>query len=234
MSINTYYTSIPARFMSICEEPGSVGSLAFFGIITIDKSKNKKQFYIFLVAGLLSLSLAFYLLGTLYFFLNYKMKDLSMGKLALMGISLVVLFTLFGDFISYRITDRLSDADNIQALDNRNSDEVDAKFSSYIGTPDAIFGLGHRTFYDWKKKTENVSVGFKEKIFMYGFFGVFLMITIFSVVYIKFHGANKKSYKILLLYWISFYQRSYWFEPAITMMMFCSRRKEEIKELRNG
>ena len=157
MSINAYYQSIPARFMSICEEPGSVGTIALFGIATIDRVKYKKQYYIFLFAGLRSLSLAFYLLGALYYVFYFRSKDVSLGRIVLAIIAIVSLIFLFGEFINYRITERITSADNIQSLDNRNSDEVDKRFAQYIGTSDALWGLGHRTYYNWKKKTDNVS-----------------------------------------------------------------------------
>ena len=50
------------RFQSLTEEPGVVGTLCAFILFTIDRKKYKKEFYIFCLAGILSLSLAFYLL----------------------------------------------------------------------------------------------------------------------------------------------------------------------------
>lgn len=230
-SVPVYYSEVPARFMAFCEEPGLVGTLSFFILISLDKTKYRKEFYIFLISGILSLSMAFYLLGLLYFVLHFRKYFFSFKKLLAIAIVVVLAFTFLGDFLDYRIFGRVNSKDAIETLDNRNDDNVNKKFDNYIKTSDALLGIGHRTYYNWKKQTDSISVGLKEQLFMYGFVGVFMIFIIFSLIYLKYNGKNKERLKVLLLYWVSFYQRSYWFFPPLVIVLFNNRNIYENRNL---
>lgn len=230
-SIPIYYREVPARFMAFCEEPGLVGTLSFFILITMDRLKYKKEFYIILVAGVLSFSMAFYLLGLLYYLLYFRKYLLSIKSILIITILVSFAMYFMWDVIDYRLLERVNSKDAIESLDNRNSEVVNKKFNEYVKSSDIFLGVGHRTYYDWKKKTENISVGLKEQLFMYGIVGVLMMFLIFSFIYLKYNGENNKNLKIIILYWVSFYQRSYWLFPPLIIVLFRNRNTYENRTL---
>ena len=230
-SVPVYYKEVPARFHAFCDEPGTVGTIAFFILATIDRNKYKKEFYITLVAGVLSFSMAFYLLGALYLIFNFRKYLFSIKSIVIIILlSLVAYFTL-AEFLDQRVFQRINSKDAIETLDNRNSDVVNKKFDTFIKSSDCVFGLGHRTYYDWKKKTDNISVGLKEQVFMYGIFGVSIMVLIFSSVFLRYNGKKKKNIVMLTLFWISFYQRSYWLFPPLIILLFSNKNTYENRSL---
>ena len=76
---NIIKDDVMVRFQSIMEEPGNVGTLCGFLLFVIgNNARYSRQFYIVLIAGFLSLSMAFFALFALFFISNIELKKKKM------------------------------------------------------------------------------------------------------------------------------------------------------------
>lgn len=225
MSVPSYVGLQSVRFMAFCDEPGNVGTLSFFVLATMNRLKYTKEYIVFLVSGLLSFSLAFYSLYAilLFFRISNPIKLLKFIVPSMM--ILFVLYIPFGQYFEDEIISRVESKNSIGELDNRNSETANKVFEEFINSPQVLLGVGERTYYNWKKQSGNYSVGLKEHLLMYGIVGVSFLFLCFSIMLLKYNGYNKKTYILLLFYWISFYQRSYWFFPPLVVLLFNQSNK---------
>ena len=225
MSIPSYIGYSSVRFMGLYDEPGHLGTLSFFILITLDYSKYKKEYIVYLIAGLISFSLAFYVLYSAWM-LTRNIGDIKKVKRLIPIAGIVLLLSIpFGSYFEERIIDRVNNKDDISDVDNRTSDEVDRKFEKYIVSSDAVFGLGERNFYEWKKQTGNTCAGLKSVLFMEGIVGFTLMFLIFNLLFLRYNGYNRLSYKKLVFYWINFYQHAFWLYPPLVVLFFKEEKK---------
>lgn len=198
-----YYATGLARFQSIAEEPGLVGTLCFFVLSTIDMRKYKIQSVIFGVAGILSMSMAFYMLIALWMLAKLKTTSLKVVLISLLVLSIPS--CLFYDKINKMIVERVTEKSKDGTLDNRNSAEVEKLYNeTYLSFPKFVSGIGNRTFESLK--TGN-SAGVKKNIVQYGAVMIFLAIVSFVRMFLKVRGSDYDSVIILLLFLVSLYQR---------------------------
>lgn len=216
VSMPAYYTFGFARFMSVCEEPGVVGTLCAFLIAVLDPSKYKKQVIVFFIAGIVSLSLAFYVLVAIWMLLNVRRGRFKEF------VALIFVFVLFSfffkDYLQDRIVERVFDKSSLKEIDNRTSEEVDRRLASLSGS-ELFFGVGHVQYRKWTEQNESASTGIKDFIIGYGLVGFMLSFMAISLSVIKIRGFKRQTMFLLLLYWISFYQRSYWFYIPLTVIL---------------
>jgi chromate transport protein ChrA len=215
--IPTYSFEGYARFMSLCEEPGIMGTICFFFLATLDYHKNKKQFFVLLLAGLISFSLGFYVLIGLWALTQGR--KLGMSNIALGAISVVLMLTLFGAFFQERIVERVTGVD-IESIDNRTNAEVDAKLNEISKDYRLFLGMGNRQFYKWESKVEGVSAGVKNFVLQYGLVCLAILIISFSSLIINIRGKSKSSWIIILFVWISFYKSNTWnYSPILISLL---------------
>lgn len=206
----TYYNYSVFRFQSLTEEPGMVGTLCAFILLTINREKYKKEFYIFGLAGILSLSLAFYIL--LLFGLLGKIKFVNMKTFFISIVLAFVVYFSFQDAINERIIDRVS-GNNLEEIDNRSSAMFQRIFDQFLKSEDVSWGIGNRTFYS---KDYGSNAGVKKMIYQYGFVAIFVLFFSYSYIFLKYNGIKYSSLLVLLAIWLSFYQRTDWnFSPNI-------------------
>ena len=198
-----YYTTGAARFQSIAEEPGLVGTLCFFILATIDIQKYKIQTIIFWIAGILTMSLAFYVLIVLWGLTKLRTFSLKYIIIALFVIGLTSY--VFKEQINNVIIERINEDYSDGSLDNRNSEEVSRIFEKTFENPFTFFfGIGVRTFYSMD--TGN-SAGIKKMVVQYGVVIILISIVSFCSVYFKIRGKNWNAIYLLLLFIFSLYQR---------------------------
>lgn len=198
-----YYKNLFFRFQSITEEPGLVGTLCFFILTTLDFKKYKYQALVFLLSGILSMSLAFYLLiglwGGLYLLFN-KVKVFLYSILFV-----TIIYACFKQSIDQRILNRIEEGNKTERLDNRNSGKVKELYESILQDPNLFFtGIGKKTFESMK--TGN-SAGIVKNIVQYGFISVSLAVLAFSYMYFQYRGITYETIILLLLFLVSLYQR---------------------------
>lgn len=207
------------RFESLCEEPGLLGTVCFFFLITLDVKKHKFHYIIFLVAGILSFSLGFYVIMGMW--LISKVRSFSFIGLIIAVASFLIVFQFFGSIFEERIVQRVTEKDSLSAVDNRTNDVVDSKFAEIYEDGRIYYGLGNRSFYEWQAKTGGVSAGAKNFILQYGLIGLVILVISFSFLILKVRGVKKETFLILAFVWISFYKSNMWNNPNVLLPLLC-------------
>lgn len=232
--------SLLPRFQSIAEEPGLIGTLC--GFLLFFTGRNKKlrtPFFLLLICGFFTFSLAFFVLMFIYYLL---------GSLSLKAITgFIICLTIIGA-ISYSYLDELIlgriDVETLEQLDNRTTYTFDYRFSQawkkgqlWLGVGfnnlpgDVTFGLSNK---------EGGNAGVKKWIYQYGIISLFILFICLLKVYKKLRGATLKLYDLIFIgaFVLSFYQRSL-IEASYTFIAFCSvpvgeyyREKEKRSEIK--
>lgn len=186
------------RFHFITEEPGYIGTLLFFIIATLNREKYKKEYFIFFISGIITFSLAFYLLILLWSISSLKLSNFKFLLVPL------VLYGAFYESINNLIVDRVVYKYEDGTLDNRNQKKVLQLYDEMWENGQIVIGMGNRAF-------QNLDIGsgsgVKRFIIHYGLFGFLLVFTSFTYVFFRYNKVNYSNVVLLLLFWFSFYQR---------------------------
>ena len=213
--VPSYYIFGNYRFMSLCTEPGGLGTICFFLLATLDSNKYKKQYIIILFAGLISFSLGFYVLIVLWFLTQFKKIKISQ---ILVGVVVVtIMLNFFGDFFNARIVERLINVDSVEELDNRSNEAVDEKLEEISNDYRFLVGMGNRNFYKWKAESDGVSAGVKNFLLQYGVLGLIIYFVSFSRLIIRIRGFNKQTLILVAFVWLCFYKSSIWNSPPVLL-----------------
>ena len=210
--IPTYSIEGFARFMSLCEEPGGLGTICFFLLTTLDYKENRKTYLILLFAGLITFSLGFYVLITLWTLT--QSRKLGFSQILLGALAIVFLMTYFSGFVEERIVERVAGR-SLAEIDNRTDDEVTKKLVDISDDSRLFIGLGNRSYYEWQTSVGGTSAGVKNFIFQYGIIGLSLLMIGFSVLVFRIRGFNKATIILVLFYWICFYKSNLWNVPQV-------------------
>ncbi len=209
------------RFTSVFTEPGVVGTFAGF-FLAADGCRMKRNLgnKIFLVSGLLSLSLAFYVM----LLLILAMKAIrSGGYRLLVGLAAVVIlyFAFINiDFDNQAITgmqERLELTDEGLAGDNRIHEEAEIEYRAFLQSDPMTVLLGYG-----KPKVNPLTglsawqstASYKESVYCLGFLGYGLMIAWFIATPLlcyrqKDRRLNHMMYSYMIIFILSQYQRPY-------------------------
>ena len=204
-NVISYELLIP-RFQSIAEEPGLVGTLCAFLLFLTSQMKNLKYpFYVFLISGILTFSLAFYAIAGFFFILNTK-KIKHIFIVALIGG--VVVFMVrdrFETLIIERIVDK-----NIEEIDDRSTERFDSYFDDASRRGNLWLGVGFGNLPgDLHSGGKGGVAGAKKWIYQYGFICFGIVFLTYNFLY--FHRKKGKmgfyDWVFLIIFWLSYYQR---------------------------
>lgn len=216
-----YKTSL-VRFQAFTEEPGLVGTLCAFLLACIDIKRHKWQLAVFVVCGILSMSLAFYLIFVLWIgYMMFNVKNIKYNIILFVFIAIICF--LAQDEITELVMGRLAEKGNISDLDNRGTYSFKTAFDEFIVSSDAVFGRGLRTYhstFSGVSKESGGNAGAKPFIYSYGLFSMLLLFFSYSKCFLKVNGSNIKAFFILFIFWLSFYQREYWYTPYNMIPLF--------------
>lgn len=193
------------RFQSLCEEPGVVGTISGLLLFVLRGDKQHRwQYIVFLISGLLSFSLAFYVLLAFHI-LTSRIK---LRYLILIVALVSILYFFFKDYVDFLIISRV-DQDSIGAIDNRASDILDTKIASAWSSGQLWFGHGDLSFMHG----EDAGSGAKVYLWQYGIIGVLLLFFSYTYYYVgKIKSLSSSLWNCTLFFivlWISFYQRQW-------------------------
>lgn len=212
------------RFTSVFTEPGVVGTFCAFFLAADDcKLKNNKRNMIFLISGLLSLSVAFYVMLVLI----YGLKALRNGgyKLFVGLAAIVILYVVFLNipFSNPSLQDlqgRLTITEEGLAGDNRIKEAAEEAYQRFLQSDPKTVLLGYgapnsrATAEAWQ-----LTASYKESVYCLGVLGYGLMIAWFILTPLvcyktKDKGKNRMMYCYMTIFILSQYQRPYmkaWF-----------------------
>lgn len=203
-----------SRFQSLTREPGDVGTLNGLLLIAAGNIKAfKKQFIILLIAGIMSLSLAFYVL--LAFYLIQRIFNFHFKDIAILGVVGLLAFMFMQDTIGEAIIDRVAS----EEYDDRSSASFQLKFDSYIRSSDVFLGRGIgavRKIQDFGEGSDGV----KKELYERGILGLIIVFLVFSITYFKVTPISRLGLYFFIVFWICFYQRSNIFDPPISTTFF--------------
>lgn len=198
--------SMMGRFQSIANEPGAVGTLCAFMIFATSNSKRYRfEYIVYWVAGILSFSMAFYVMAAMSFVIQIRKTNL---KYLLLGSVVVLsLYSYFSDMFNFLIVDRFtSDTHG----DNRINEVLQMRLLQSWSDGSLWFGNGIKEF-DVIQESGGVA-GALVSIYQYGIIGVTAMVLAYSSIYLqtvrKIITRSKLQYYIFfIVFWASFYQR---------------------------
>ena len=215
LSLRNYYFFISSasdsinRFYSVFDEPGVLGTLAalllFGGKYNL---RNKKMLVIFF-GGVLSFSLAFYVLTFAGILMKKNIISFSAAIKASFFVGVMALIFLYFNLIdtfSILIIDRAFNIDDA-GVRSRTSEELVNYFSNYVQSKNAYLGMGTKFF------AENPALHYGQtyKLFLIesGFVGAFLLLAMYlSVIKGRY---SRDCLALLILFLLSFLQRPFMF-----------------------
>lgn len=205
------------RFQCLTEEPGFMGTICGFLIYILPvKGSNKWWGIIFWIGGLLTFSLAFYVLAFLKFV--SKIKSLKFAVVGLLFLS--VFYCFFKGFIDELILNRLFNSETHG--DNRSSYIMTAAFISSYHNGSLWLGNGYLSHLDLN--LEKGVAGAIVWIYQYGIIGCILMFWAYSKYYFSkcklYHIEKKESLLFFIAFLLSFYQRQYVDSPYNVVIFF--------------
>jgi hypothetical protein len=221
------------RFSAIYDEPGVVGTVSALLLVANGFKLETIRSKIILISGMISFSLAFYVLITIYIFLK---RPILIVKL-IMPI-LVVIFMIYGELkdntlMERYLFDRIEQAiDDPQSKDNRVSSCFQSKFDSFIQYGDIYTGNGANAHSD-----SGCSVSsYITIIYNHGYIG-FILIIIFFIFLFFILESNLRSvlylYPIILVFILNFYQRpeffSMWMIVIFSAAILNENRKNSLR-----
>lgn len=195
------------RFKGLCAEPGNMGTLCALMLFATWRIKTLRfPFYVFLVCGLMSLSLAYYIFLTIFLLTNVKpnIKNFVIGLLVFAAFIFV-----FRDFFEYRIVNRLTEVDDIEELDNRTTEIFDRYFYNAYDKGDLWLGVGSDNLPPQIYSSgEGGNAGAKKWIFQYGIIGLFIIFCIYMILYCRIGNKRLNYYDwvFLFVYWAAFFK----------------------------
>lgn len=221
------WNDLQYRFTSLFTEPGNLGALCGF-VLAFTPFVKQYRMIIFtcVIAGLLSLSLAFYT----YFFIIITYK-FFLGKIrfpVFMGILLVV--GIIGyyarDIIQESIILRASD---IESVDNRTTEKVNNWVLNIFDQNNALFGHGNRTAYKLAlTEGSQGNSGLKWFLYQYGLWTIFIYFLSLFYVYRK--QRNKSISFLFGVFYILiyYYVMGGWYVPFYTLLIITTLPSDKV------
>ncbi len=213
--------SLMYRFTSVFTEPGVIGTFCAFFLAADDlKISKSKQNQIFLISGILSLSVAFFVLIVI----AYAIKSLRNGGrkfffaiMALLVVYFIFINIDFGDSVLSDLQARFIFTEDGLSGDNRMHEEAEAEYQAFLESDwkTVLFGYGYPKvdpltgISAWQ-----YSASYKESVYCLGFVGYGLMIAWFIIAPIVCYKStvpkqNYLMYAYMAIFIASQYQRPY-------------------------
>lgn len=210
-----YMLNLPIyRFMGPFDEPGRVGTISAM-ILAINNFKFKsKSDYVVLFSGLVSLSLAFYMLLFIYLAV-LSTSSFKYFQIMILFVLVVLFAASFNETISKYTIDRISINDGQLSGDNRSNSNLDYHFDAWVNGSEA------QIFKGIPEYVPDGSSSWKQVVVKTGLLGVFVLLSVFFLGYLSV-GIGGYSYiplaAFLLVFLASFYQRPDVLSPTLIML----------------
>lgn len=214
------------KLCGIYDEPGRVGTIAGMLLPALPlKSKlklDKGISYSIILGGLMSLSLAFYVLLALFIFIKLlERKKMTMKKWLIwlmflcgtMGIFYV--FATTNEYFQNQIIRRFT-LQTIITDNNRVSDAFESIYRPFLSSPDVWLGVGNGNTVI---KTVDAA-GYQIIVYTFGIVGFSLICLWVCFMGITFSKKNRNALLMFVFFMLSFYQRG-WIFPFYHILILC-------------
>ena len=202
-----------ARFRSITDEPGRLGTLCGMLIFLAWRVRSLRiPFIVFVISGIISFSLAFFALLAIFLITHVRvsLKKMIIG-IAVIGATIYVTYDRFEEMIVMRIMADDGEMEDIDAIDNRTTAAFDKYFNQALENGQLWLGVGVNNLPEQiNAESRGGNAGGKKWIFQYGFVALAFLFITFNKVFLcrRRRKPDIKDYGFLIAYWLSFYQRS--------------------------
>ncbi|WP_227658377.1 hypothetical protein [Hafnia alvei] len=226
------------RFSGIYDEPGLLGTIVALFLLADKFNMKSKINIIFLISGVISISLVFYIFIIVGFLLQSDKKIVGFLVLALLGVG-IYNTPLYDNYLSKRFA---TSSSNEIVADNRESDCFKLEYNKFASSDieTQLFGEGNNAHL----MTMCDVSSYKMYIYDYGYIGVLIIVAalIIQYFYPLLYNGNiieyiKKSLFFVFCFFISYYQRPVLFNYAFCLIFFYSisffyihKYKNKIKE----
>jgi hypothetical protein len=207
------------RFTSVFTEPGVVGTFsAFFLAASGCNPKKSKKDLLFLISGIFSLSVAFYVMLVVIIALKALRKG-GYKLFAALAAIVVVYFTFININLSNplmrEVQTRLTITESGLAGDNRISEGAEATYQAFLNSDMKTVLLGYGA-PDAQKDVEawQKTASYKESVYWLGVLGygaliAWFILTPLSAYKTKDKQRNRAMYAYMAIFILSQYQRPY-------------------------
>lgn len=202
-----------ARFRSIADEPGRIGTLCGMLIFLAWRIRSLRiPFIVFVISGIITFSLAFFALLGIFLITHIRIsiKKMFIG-IAVIGATIYVAYDRFEEMVVLRIMADDGEMEDIEAIDNRTTAAFDKYFNQALDNGQLWLGVGVRNLpKQINIESRGGNAGAKRWIFQYGFVALAFLFITFNKVFLRRlrRKPDIKDYSFLIAYWLSFYQRS--------------------------
>ncbi len=221
------------RLCGTFNEPGFFGTICALILCACDLNLKDKKNATILIAGLLSLSLAFVLILIIYLLLKYSksLKTIIFVALAIIFYISILPNIKTGNTSIDGLIERMTITDNGIAGDNRSKAKLDYIYDYSLKTK-PLFGYGNG--YLEKQDTGGGNLSYKSYIIQYGVLGSFLF---WGTLFLAAIYNNKKNINVLfyvIVFFASIYQRPNIFNLLYQIILFggilCITENTDIKK----
>lgn len=206
-----------ARFRSIADEPGRIGTLCGMLLFLTWRVRSLRiPFIVFVISGIISFSLAFYVLLGIFLVTHVRvsLKKMLIG-IAVIGATIYVTYDRFQEMIVMRVMADDANADgemaDVEDIDNRTTETFDKYFNLAFEDGQLWLGVGANNLPEIINiEGHGGNAGAKKWIFQYGFVALAFLFITFNRVFLRRlrRKPDIKDYAFLIAFWLSFYQRS--------------------------
>ena len=206
------------QLCGLFNEPGYFGTLLALILCADDLDLRKKGNAIMLIAGILTFSLAFFIIIFVYVMLkSYKNYKLFAFMFLLLCIYLFVLPNIKtnNEMINY-VLSRIQFVDGTLVGDNRSSDSLDILLESVMHSSNALLGLG--TGYVSKHMGGILSI--KTYLVNYGILGSGVMFGYPLICALKENKRIITTFFFIMVFFLSIYQRPHIFSLPYLVILF--------------
>lgn len=216
-----YKDNVTLRLCGIFNEPGWLGTT--LGLMLCYERINLKKIenIIMLIAGVLSFSVAFFLIV----FIGFLLRHRNFKVWAVVFISIILLTFILPNIETNNsqinfILKRLTITSGGLAGNNRSSNTLDKELRDMLSSEKIFFGYGDGYAEDINKKHESKFVlSIKTEIVNFGLIGFSLLYIVPIYLFFKLSNKNEKALIFIACFWISLYQRPWLYLISNYMML---------------
>ena len=216
------------RFAGPFVEPGFLGTLSALILVTKKFNLKDVRLIVVFIAGLFSLSLAFYIIAAFFglFYLAVEKRKIVPTCILLLLMGVFYSQTKDNEVLSSTIWERIEwdSSSGKMTGDNRSNDNVDVYYERIKGTSEFYIGTKNPNWY--QDVAGGTSATYKSVICIYGF----ITVALYLLYLLQLGWSNKRNLAGFILFaivlFLNFYQRSSFYSLPVLFLYCCMAKAD--------
>lgn len=216
------------RFAGPFVEPGFLGTLSALILVTKKFNLKDVRLIVVFIAGLFSLSLAFYIIAAFFglFYLAVEKRKIVPTCILLLLMGVFYSQTKDNEVLSSTIWERIEwdSSSGKMTGDNRSNDKVDAYYERIKGTSEFYIGTKNPNWY--QDVAGGTSATYKSVICINGF----ITVALYLLYLLQLGWSNKRNLAGFILFaivlFLNFYQRSSFYSLPVLFLYCCMAKAD--------